>query len=414
VTPARLLQEADRCVKCGMCLPHCPTFRATGNEGDSPRGRVALIQGWASGTLQETPTLERHLALCLGCQACETVCPSEVAFTRLMDGARAARSNRARPWRRRLQRVQLDLLSAPGFLAPAIWVGMRLKRFRLLGQALTRVAPKAQRMLELLPARLEGGPLPVLAKPEGKIRARVALFTGCVSAVTDQAALRSAVTVLNRLGIEVSVPPDQVCCGAMHLHNGNPERARQLAQRNLEAFADGSYDAILSIASGCAVQLREFGALLPSAEPFTRRVQEISAFLNDWPWTEELAPLDARIAVHDPCSLRNGLRNERAPYLLLERIPRVQIGPLAGNEYCCGAAGTYILEQREMSQALLNDKLGSLKDSPPDVVVTSNTGCALQLAAGIRAGGWGIEVMHPIQLLARQLQPRGQSQGGNC
>ncbi len=403
MTPQQILTEADRCVKCGFCLPHCPTYRHTLDEGESPRGRIALIQGWVSGRLEDSVKLQGHLDRCLACRACETACPSAVHYGRLIDGARELEQQRLGFLRRTLRAAALGLITRRWSLRLASGL------LRLLGRkgvaTLLRLSglPSLRRAVNLAPAlprptrwcRRYTAATPVLG--------RVGLFTGCISRITDQAALLAAVRILNRLGREVVVPPQQGCCGAMHLHAGDPDVASRLAQHNRRAFAGAELEAIVGIASGCTAQLMEYPHLLDK-EGLPAPVQDISAFLTDLPWPEglQLKPLPKRVAVHDPCSLRNVLKMADAPYRLLRKIPDIELVALPGNALCCGAAGAYLLTQPDMADALRADKLTALGEDPPDILVTSNTGCALHLAAGIRASGLAVEVLHPVQLLERQ------------
>lgn len=399
-----MLSEADRCVKCGLCLPHCPTYRQILDEGESPRGRIALIQGWVSGRLDESAKLQGHLDRCLACRACESACPSAVRYGLLIDGVRALHYRNLPPLQRALRAAALELLTrrTPLRLAAGL--------LRLLGRkGVTRLA-----RLGGLPALIRAAELtPTLARPirwrrrypaATPAQGRVGLFTGCISRITDQAALLAAVRILNLLGREVVVPPQQGCCGAMHLHAGDPDTARRLALQNRQAFGEGGLEAVVGIASGCTAQLTEYPHLLDK-EGMPARVHDISAFIAELPWPEglRLRPLAKQVAVHEPCSLRNVLKAADGPYRLLRRIPDIELVALPGNERCCGAAGAYLLTQPAMADALGAEKLAALRENPPAILVTSNTGCALHLAAGIRASGLAIEVLHPVQLLERQL-----------
>ncbi len=267
----------------------------------------------------------------------------------------------------------------------------------------------------------------------GKPRGQVGLFLGCVARLTDVATLNAAIFVLNRLGYTVHVPPAQTCCGALHQHGGDLETAAQLSRRNIVAFNGLKLDSIISTASGCGVQLAEHVFLPSSSQPsatpyqihsepkgsvvesnpgnrlagkFTARVMDISAFLAVAEgWDEvKLAPLPHEIMVHEPCSLRNVLRASAHSYALLARIPGALVAPLAGNDRCCGAAGTYFLDQPEMAKALRADKIAALLNaSCARYLVTSNVGCAMYIGSGLREAGLEIEIVHPVTLVARQM-----------
>jgi glycolate oxidase iron-sulfur subunit len=404
------LQDTDRCVMCGLCLPHCPTYLKTQDEGESPRGRIALMQGLAAGSLPLGPRMEAHLEHCLGCRACEAVCPSGVPYGRLLDAARAelVRAG-SRPRRAALLGAVLERPRALRAIAALLalyrgfgvqWLARRTGALRLLGleplDRLLAAAPAVGRLRSYYP-------------PAGAERAQAALFSGCISQTMEQGALRAAIRVLNRLGIGVHVPPEQVCCGALHLHGGAPEAAGALARRNIAAFAASGAEPVVFTASACGAQLHDYSGLSVDAEParrFAERVQDLAAYLNacHWPREVSIEPLQARVAVHEPCTQRNVLHSAPATYALLGRIPELELAPLPGNERCCGGAGTYMVEQPAMAHALLADKLGPLADARPDILVTSNVGCALHFRAGLHEAGLRIEVLHPIELLDRQMR----------
>lgn len=262
-----------------------------------------------------------------------------------------------------------------------------------------------------------------------KHRGEVGLFLGCVARLTDVATLNAAISVLNRLGYTVHVPPAQTCCGALHQHAGESSVAGELASRNARAFQTLNLEAVISTASGCGVQLSErtFAASrepggVPSFLPKEKTsginshpghpakgdlppVRDINAFLAMAEgWDEvKLAPLSRKIAVHEPCTLRNVLGGSTFAYALLARIPGLEVIALAGNDQCCGAAGTYFLDQPEMSKTLLQDKLTALSESGAHYLATSNVGCAMHIASGLRKAGSEMEVLHPVTLIARQM-----------
>lgn len=393
---AQIATAADQCVRCGLCLPHCPTYRLRGDEGESPRGRIALIQGWAEGNLTDSPRLRAHLESCLECRACEPVCPSLVTVGGLMDDARALRRASARPWTSRLQRLWLDALASPLGVRTASLCARAyrnsgaahlLGRSRLMRwprlRAGHRIAVQLQR-----PVRPTRGPHASGGKG-------IDLFIGCVARSAEPSATAAARQALERLGWAVHIPAGQVCCGAMHRHNGFPDKADRLLAENARTLGGRT---VVGLSSACVAELRNHPALT--------RSQEICRFLADQPWPSavEPRPLHQRVAVHEPCSQRNLLRDPSAAYDLLRRIPGVEPVPLADNAFCCGAAGTYLLTQPAASQWLLAPKLQALAQMGVGLLVTTNTGCALHLAAGVREAGIAIEVLHPIELLARQLR----------
>lgn len=396
MTPEQILSEADRCVKCGLCLPHCPTYGYSLNEAESPRGRIALMQAVSAQQLPPSSQLYSHLDHCLGCRACEKACPSGVRYGWLIDATRTQQAKDPAMKTPRLRSFILGLASNPKAVKRGAMLLRLLPRsvlaplFRLFGQ---------ERLFTLLPQRLSAKGWHQRYPATEKTKGRVGLFTGCISQVTDRAALEATIRLLNRLGKEAIVPRTQGCCGALHLHAGEPETAHRLIRQNQDAFGEQSLEAIVSIASGCGAQLSEHGQLgVP--------ILDISTYLNglSWPEQNSLRPLPKRAAIHDPCSLRNTLGTAEAPYQLLKHIPELEVVALPGNAICCGAGGINLLTQPDMADGLRAGKLDALKACQAEILLTSNTSCALHLAAGIRAAGLDIEVLHPIELLERQIE----------
>jgi len=408
-----IARQFDRCVKCGLCLPHCPTYNLTLDESESPRGRIALAQAMASGQLAPSERLQAHLDHCLVCRACERACPAEVSYAELIDSTRVllAQVDRAPRRERQLRnlfarhsRAARSLLSmARAWHRSALRpVARRSGVLRALGvENLDAALPEST-------SRFDGAPS---YRPSVDVRGEVALFTGCTSPLLDGETVQAAVEVLTALGFGVVIP-EQSCCGAMHQHGGDDRNALELALANARAFELLQVDAVLGVASGCTATLSEYHKLEPpSAEErqclgrLGAKVHDINAFLNaaEWPQSVHLAPLRARVLVHEPCSLRNVLRAEAEPYALLQRIPELTVAPMPGNNRCCGGAGLYIVTQADIARTLRQPKLAALAEHPPEYVATSNVGCALHLKAGIEELGLPTEVVHPVTLLARQL-----------
>lgn len=396
-------QQAERCVMCGLCLPHCPTYNKTQNEAESPRGRISLILGLANGRLQADEKLHNHLDNCLLCRACEAKCPSKVQFGEIMDGARTAL---AQDKPKQEQRINMDQLATDKQRqrreAKLLWLtdktglralGRGLGITKLLGmERFEQLAPSIDRphnWQDYYPAKTEK-------------QGDVALFIGCFSDMFDQKTLDDSITLLNACGYGVFVPAKQTCCGALHQHKGDNQQATQLAQQNIDTFAQLDIAAVISSATGCGSHIKEY----PRTTGHSLPVCDINTFLSqiEWPESIQFKPLDKKIAVHEPCSQRNILKEADAPYALLKRIPAMEIISLPGNQQCCGAAGSYMIEHPQMADSLRDDKLDAIKATQPDILVSSNIGCALHLAAGARAANIKLEILHPISLLARQIK----------
>jgi glycolate oxidase iron-sulfur subunit len=401
VNPIQIVAEADRCVKCGYCLPHCPTYGLSADEGESPRGRIALIQALVQGSV-DSQRLHDHLDSCLACRACEAACPSEVHYGELITAVRALQANSGRA-SGQPNRLTLNLLAR----APYQQLPAKLTRIyqRIGASRLTNRLGNAaiQHLNALLPPQLDTSPWLELYPTHGDTVGRVGLFTGCIGRITDRPALNAAIQILNQLGFDVVVPPEQCCCGAMHLHSGDDVKAASLARENSKAFDNYELDAIVGVASGCSAHLMEYAkqeVFLPAA------ILDISSFLGNQSSIHdlELRPLRKRVALHTPCSMKNILKSESDPYRLLQLIPDINLFPLPENGLCCGAAGHYLITHPDSAEALRADKILGLKSNQAEILVTSNTGCSLHMAAGIRAEGMQVEVLHPVELLARQIK----------
>ncbi len=407
-------EESERCVACGLCLPHCPTYRKKREETAAPRGRISLMRAMVHGDLELTPRLASHLDLCLDCRACEAACPSNVKYGELIDAARTIiHQNKTIGVKEKLaRRVLMDgLIAKPARL---LSLGRVLRAYQNSGlQRLVR----ATRILKLFGLHSLESQLPWLPEAKslagyypstGRRRGRIGLFTGCVASITDRDTLEAAIYLLRALDYEVVVPEGQNCCGAMHQHTGEPDKAADLARNNIEVFLKGKYDYIIHTATGCGVQLKEYGDHLGTlgARLFSGEVYEIMDFIARDERLKKLKfnPLPKTVAIHEPCSARNVLKVSSVPADILGLIPDLMVAFLDGNQYCCGAAGVYHITQPQMSASLLADKVDAVKLQQPDYLVSTNIGCAMQLGSGVRNLEKRPVVMHPVALLAQQLR----------
>ena len=403
-----LAAQTDICVKCGLCLPHCPTYLKTLDENESPRGRLALIQAWARDELNATSRLTGHVDNCLLCRTCESVCPAYVPYGQIVDRFRAATHGQigSLPLSRRLKKTAMRISLTSPTLAP---VAGRLLSGPLAGglKAMAKLAGAGD-LTAGLPSQTPPPPEPGRHAPDGEMRGTVSLFLGCTTDLADRETVRSSLRVLIHLGYVVEIPPGQTCCGALHQHAGEPGAAARHVRRNLDAFGADSGRPIINFASGCGVMLSEYDRDEPTdaTRRFSRRVRDISQFLAEQAWPEGLAlkPLPSTVCLHSPCSLKNVLRADRHALTLLQRIPELKIVTLSAQTRCCGAAGSYMIDHHEMAATMRADLLDQIQIAEPVCLITSNPGCAIHLRAGLRSRGLGhVEVIHPVALLARLL-----------
>ncbi len=383
------------CVACGLCLPHCPTYRLTGEESASPRGRIAAMRAVAEGRATLDDSFMEFMDLCLSCRACEDVCPSHVPFGRMMEGARA-QIEPERPATERLARTAgLDwLLSSNWALTAAAALGPLAKPF--LPKRMSRLIPRTS-LGEL--AR----PLPRVTEPRGARKGTVALLSGCVQDRWYRPVNRATVRVLARNGWRVVVPRSQGCCGALSAHYGHLDAARTLARRNLDAFDVA--DHVVSNAAGCGAHLKEYDHLLQGdarAEELATRTRDATELLTEEGFEAPPVGFGHRtIAYHDACHALRAQGIFREPREVLSAIPGLRVVELRNGDRCCGAAGLYNVLEPELSGELAKDKVEAISESGVAVVATANPGCAMQLTVGLREAGARVRVVHPIELLDR-------------
>ncbi len=416
-------EKVSVCIHCGLCLEACPTYRELRLEMDSPRGRIYFMKGLLNGRIEPGGTVLGHLDRCLACRACETACPSGVEYGSLVTGMRTAlEPGRTRSWtveilRRFLfgkllpsRRIQawtfkaLWLQQALGITAAARWLGRRGFLPGRLGAAAAQ-APRVPFRSFRQAHRAELDPATgILRFPaRGERRHRVALFTGCLADQLLAGVNEATVRVLAENGCEVSVLPDEACCGALHLHNGERAQARELARRNVAAFGAGNYDAIVSNAAGCSAELRRYGELLEgdgSAEAFSRKVRDLFEWLEEAGWMPPKGALNLKVAYDDPCHLLHAQKIGAAPRAVLAKIPGVELVPLEEADACCGSAGIYSVVEPDLSARILDRKVEFIRRSGCGAVATGNPGCLLQIRRGLREAGLPVRVAHPAELLA--------------
>lgn len=394
------------CVHCGICLPQCPTYRVLGEEMDSPRGRLYLIRAAAEGRIELTDTFRHHLDLCLGCRACESACPSGVPFGSLLEATRAQFRRRGPAARGRfLERMIFSVFPHPGRLG-AMLVPLRLYQRSGLQRAVRasgflRRFPRLAAMDALLADIPSHEALPELVPARGAARGRVGLLTGCIQRHLYPGVNRDTARLLALAGWDVVIPRSQGCCGALDLHAGRLEDFRSRARRLAAAFPD-DLDFVVTNAAGCGSAMKEYGhwvADAPAVERLARRTRDVSEVLAraDLP----LGPLPVTVTYHDACHLAHGQRIRQEPRALLRRIPGLTLRELGDSDLCCGSAGVYNILEPAVADRLLERKLARIVETGASIVATGNPGCLLQIAKGCRARGLDLQIVHPVELLAR-------------
>jgi glycolate oxidase iron-sulfur subunit len=384
------------CVACGLCLPHCPTYRLTGEESASPRGRIAAMRAVSEGVAEVDGRFMEFMDLCLSCRACEDVCPSHVPFGRMMERARS-QIDPLRPARHRLARwLGLEVALPRGWLLTLATVLTPLVRPLL--PARTRELLPRVRVREL--ARR----LPRVTEPtSGEPRGTVGLLAGCVQDRWYRPVNRATIRVLARSGWRVVVPAGQVCCGALGAHYGRLASARKLALRNLRAFE--GVDWIVVNSAGCGAHMKEYAELLGSSAGESPRrasakVRDFMEFLDEQGIeAPEGHPPVRQVALHDPCHLLHAQRIHGAQRAVLGKLADLRVDEVEHGDRCCGAAGLYNVLEPAMADQLKREKAAAIHATGAPAVLVANPGCAMQIAAGLREIGSTTTVMHPAELL---------------
>jgi glycolate oxidase iron-sulfur subunit len=403
----------DKCVHCGFCLATCPTYVLWGEEMDSPRGRIYLMQLAKDGAVAMTPQWVSHFDKCLGCMACMPACPSGVPYDQLIETTRAQiEETHTRPlWERVYRRLLFATLPRPDRLRVLRWPMLAYQRLGL------RALVHASGVLKLLPASLRAAEdlmpavgarevTPALTPAAGTRRARVGLLLGCVQREFLSPVNAATARVLAADGYEVVAPEEQSCCGALMTHAGEEDAAILHAKRMIDVFERANVDLVAINAAGCGSAMKEYGRMLRHDPAYAERAATFSAKCRDV--TELLAaeapravrqPLKLRVAYQDACHLQHAQGVRTQPRALLSQIPGVELLELPEAAICCGSAGIYNLVQPEAATALGDRKAGHLSVVAPDVVATGNPGCLLQLRASLARAGREIPVVHTMQLL---------------
>ena len=440
-----------QCIHCGFCLPTCPTYAVLGVEMDSPRGRIYQMQAVADGRLEVSDDFIEHMYCCVGCRACETACPSGVQFGKLIEAARehiqlttqvvamqeapdadhggypsesapTTRPSKVSLAATLLRRFFFEVMLPSRLVLTLVFGGLKLyqrsglqtlvHKTGLLDLVNTLPTPFQGKLT--LPEELmynAGGPLIPQPLPEvtpaiGEKKFRVGFISGCIMDQVFRDINEATIRVLAANGCEVLTPPQQNCCGALHVHGGEAEQGRALARHNIDVFEPYNCDFIIINSAGCGSTLKEYDHLLRDdptyaerAQAFSTKMKDISEFLTTLEWQHDLGKVKHTVAYHDACHLAHGQKIKQQPRQVLKALPGITMVDLKEADWCCGSAGVYNITNQEMGRELLERKMNNIIATKADMIATGNPGCMMQIAMGVRERGLPMEVVHPVQLL---------------
>ncbi len=410
------------CMHCGLCLPQCPTYALTGLEKSSPRGRIRLIKAVAEGELPITQGFIDEMNFCLDCQACETACPAGVKYGALVEAARAQifQQGYERTTSLLLKKLFLGwFFRKPQRLQRLAWLLRNYQQSGLDGlmrqSGLFKVFSRKLHEIQYLTPRISETPSSQLyaerVQPYGTRRYRVAFLTGCIMDVAFADVNADTIELLRHAGCEIVIPRGQGCCGSLQAHHGDRAMARELARTNIEAFTRERYDAIIMNSAGCGAFMKEYSTLFShdqrladKAREVSEKVQDLTEFLISTGFTFNNPSqgnrfAGKRVTYHDACHLVHTQKVSRQPRELIKQIPGIDYRELPESTWCCGSAGIYNIVRYDDSMRLLERKIANVKHVQPDILVTGNPGCLLQLQYGLEREGLSIELLHTATFL---------------
>ena len=430
------------CMHCGLCLPTCPTYALTGLEKSSPRGRIRLIKAVADGDLPITDGFIREMNFCLDCQACETACPAGVKYGSLVEAAREqiARGGYEGIVTRLTKKIMMEWVFMRQNRLKVIALFMRLyentglKWFLLKTGLLRLFSKKLDAIQPLSPSiskKFSSDELPEVILPVGKPRFTVGFLTGCIMDVAFAGVNMDTVRLLLHHGCTVVVPRGQACCGSLQAHNGGLEAAREMARHVIEIFDRDDLDYIILNSAGCGAFMKEYGHIFsddamwgPRAQRVSGKTKDLTEFLVETGFwlkrpigesektkrgqtTGSVAKgLEGkRVSYHDACHLVHTQKISVQPRELLKSVPGIEYVELPEASWCCGSAGIYNIVRYDDSMKMLDRKVENIRQIQPDVIVTGNPGCMLQIQHGLRETGMNVELMHTATFLWRACDP---------
>ena len=404
--------EYLNCIRCGLCLAVCPTYRESLNEIASPRGRVALARKGLEGNLELTPNLIEQMYTCLTCKACDDICPVGIRPADLaLDMRHIQEQRQPAGWKKLLFK---DLLAHPGRMEAATWP---LRIYQALGLRrlvyslhLTHLLPRQLRDMEAMLPRIPQRPLrknlPAVTQARGEVKYRAGFFLGCAQSLLFAEESAATVRVLSRNGCTVIAPQDVECCGMPAHGYGRLDLVRAHAKHNIALFEQSDLDVIVTDCATCGSTLKEYGEFLQDdpdwaarAEAFSKKVRDVSEFLTEIPLEKPQGRIQSRVTYHDPCHLRRAQKVWKQPRSLLELIDGLEFVELPEADWCCGSAGSQLITHYETSLQVLDRKMDNLASTKAQVIASGCPGCQMQLTTGIARRGLDVRVVHPITLL---------------
>ena len=401
----------SQCIHCGMCLAVCPTYELTKLERSSPRGRIKLIKSVAEGTMPLSNIFADEMNFCLDCQACETACPAGVKYGVMVESARSEIDNSSYgPFLMKF--IKKFILKYIVAIPQNLKTASRLLYFyqqSFLPELLKKILPRKLAELDALSPRVSkkfcDSIIEEITEPIGEKKMDTAFLYGCIMNVMFSEINKDTVELLSKNGCRVSTPKDQVCCGSLHAHNGDPETAKKLAVKNLKAFGKYNYEYLVSNSAGCGAFMKEYkhifeddNELKEIAESFSGRVKDLSEFFPD------IIPLnleskDEKVTYHDACHLVHSQKVSLQPRKIINSIPGIDYVELNEANWCCGSAGIYNITRYDDSMKILDRKIKNIKETGAEKVITSNPGCITQLEYGLKKNGLNVRVEHLVSFL---------------
>ncbi len=409
----------DDCVHCGFCLSACPTYIETGNELDSPRGRIYLMGSVLDNKIPLSDSVVEHLDKCLGCLACETACPSGVEYRFLIE---ASRSQIERNYKRSVgdklfRGLLFSILPYPkklGRILPFIYLYNKSGIRKLFNSfvVLKRISSSLNRLEQMIPdvGTMRVKEFPEVITPDKEKKYRVALLTGCIQNVFFSETNISTINVLKKLGCEIVIPGEQSCCGALSVHTGRLGEGRDFARKIIDIFSSLDVDAFVINSAGCGSAIKEYAYLLSEdpnysqkAKRLAEKTKDIMEFIDEIGIDRNLNDLNMKITYQDACHISHGQNIRSAPRNILSKIPGLELIEMKNSDTCCGSAGLYNILQPDLAEDILAKKIESIENTSAECIVAGNPGCLLQIQKGLRERKRNLKIAHPIEILDKSL-----------